>query len=80
MRSLFRKSFRACASISRAQVCQLLILFNECYKAGKQIVGFVGLGNMGEPMARNLLKNGYSVNAFDVNKEKVELITQAVSL
>ena len=29
-------------------------------------IGFIGLGNMGGPMARNLLKAGYRVKAFDV--------------
>jgi 3-hydroxyisobutyrate dehydrogenase len=30
-------------------------------------IGFIGLGNMGLPMARNLLKAGHSVRAFDVS-------------
>ncbi|XP_029445042.1 3-hydroxyisobutyrate dehydrogenase, mitochondrial isoform X2 [Rhinatrema bivittatum] len=34
--------------------------------ASKTPVGFVGLGNMGNPMAKNLLKHGYPVIAFDV--------------
>src|SRR3954462_2167051 len=29
-------------------------------------IGFVGLGNMGMPMAQNLLKAGHSVAGFDV--------------
>ena len=29
-------------------------------------IGFIGLGNMGRPMVRNLLKAGQSVRAFDV--------------
>ena len=32
-------------------------------------IGFIGLGNMGFPMAKNLLEKGYAVYAFDVNKE-----------
>ncbi|WP_067726125.1 NAD(P)-dependent oxidoreductase [Oceanobacillus damuensis] len=32
-------------------------------------VGFIGLGNMGFPMASNLLKAGYTVYGVDVNKE-----------
>jgi 3-hydroxyisobutyrate dehydrogenase len=31
-------------------------------------IGFVGLGNMGMPMARNLIKAGHQVNGFDVAK------------
>jgi 3-hydroxyisobutyrate dehydrogenase len=30
------------------------------------VIGFIGLGNMGLPMARNLLKAGHQVVAFDV--------------
>ena len=33
-------------------------------------IGFIGLGNMGAPMARNLAKAGYEVTGFDVNLEK----------
>lgn len=32
-------------------------------------IGFVGLGVMGDPMVRNLVKNGYSVVLFDVDRE-----------
>lgn len=32
-------------------------------------VGFIGLGNMGFPMASNLLKAGYEVYGVDVNQE-----------
>ena len=34
-------------------------------------IGFIGLGVMGKPMARNLLKAGYGLVVFDVNKEVV---------
>lgn len=37
--------------------------------ASKTPVGFVGLGNMGTPMAKNLLRNGYPVIATDVFPE-----------
>jgi 3-hydroxyisobutyrate dehydrogenase len=40
-------------------------------------VGFIGLGNMGGPMARNLLKVGYAVTAFDISKEMVKGATDA---
>jgi 3-hydroxyisobutyrate dehydrogenase-like beta-hydroxyacid dehydrogenase len=29
-------------------------------------IGFIGLGNMGGPMATNLIKAGYQVTAFDL--------------
>ena len=40
-------------------------------------LGFLGLGNMGAPMARNLIKAGHALNLFDLNqtvlKELAEL-------
>ena len=35
-------------------------------------IGFIGLGIMGKPMAKNLLKAGYSLVVHDVNKAPVE--------
>jgi 3-hydroxyisobutyrate dehydrogenase-like beta-hydroxyacid dehydrogenase len=37
----------------------------------KPKVGFVGLGNIGEPMCRRLLENGYEVSIYDANPEAV---------
>lgn len=34
-------------------------------------IGFVGLGNMGEPMCRRLLESGFEVSIHDVNPEAV---------
>jgi len=41
------------------------------------IVGFIGLGTMGGPMARNLLKKGHRVVAFDVHAASVRTLTDA---
>ncbi|GLU37378.1 3-hydroxyisobutyrate dehydrogenase [Pseudomonas sp. NBRC 100443] len=35
-------------------------------------IGFIGLGNMGGPMARNLLKAGHTLTVFDLSKKAVE--------
>jgi 2-hydroxy-3-oxopropionate reductase len=35
-------------------------------------IGFVGLGIMGKPMARNLLKAGYSLTVYDIVGEQME--------
>ena len=35
-------------------------------------IGFIGLGIMGKPMVRNLIKAGYSVKAYDIVRENVE--------
>ena len=35
-------------------------------------IGFIGLGNMGGPMAKNLVKAGHSVTGFDLVPAAVE--------
>ena len=35
-------------------------------------VGFIGLGIMGRPMSKNLVKAGHELVVFDFNKEAVE--------
>jgi len=40
-------------------------------------VGFIGLGNMGYPMAENLMKNGHSVIVYDVNTSSVDSLAAA---
>ena len=40
-------------------------------------LGFVGLGNMGNPMALNLLRAGYQVVAYDLSTAAVEALVQA---
>lgn len=38
-------------------------------------IAFIGLGNMGNPMARNLLKNGHQLQVFDVVPELLKKLT-----
>ncbi|MCJ8339046.1 MAG: 3-hydroxyisobutyrate dehydrogenase [Pseudomonadales bacterium] len=40
-------------------------------------IGFIGLGNMGGPMARNLVKAGHAVTVFDLSKEAVATLVDA---
>ena len=40
-------------------------------------IAFIGLGNMGGPMARNLVKAGHSVRGFDVVKASLEAFASA---
>ena len=40
-------------------------------------IAFIGLGNMGGPMARNLLKAGHSLVVFDVVANHVDAMTRA---
>ncbi|MCM3585359.1 2-hydroxy-3-oxopropionate reductase [Mesobacillus maritimus] len=46
----------------------------------KKSVGFIGLGIMGTPMVRNLLKNGNQVTVFDLNQAAVDtLVTEGAN-
>ena len=39
-------------------------------------IGFIGLGIMGKPMARNRLKAGYSLVVYDLRPEPVEELSK----
>ena len=39
-------------------------------------VGFIGLGNMGAPMARNLLKAGHRVTVYNRTRSKAETLAR----
>lgn len=43
-------------------------------------IGFIGLGIMGNPMAKNLLKSNYSVVVYDIVPEKVKDMVKAGAL
>ena len=36
------------------------------------VIGFVGLGNMGSPMAKRLIMAGYQVVCYDLNPEALD--------
>ena len=38
-----------------------------------QLIAFIGVGNMGCPMAENLMKAGKSIKVFDVSKKMLEI-------
>ncbi|MES2072666.1 MAG: 3-hydroxyisobutyrate dehydrogenase [Pseudomonadota bacterium] len=42
-----------------------------------QKIAFIGLGNMGAPMALNLLKNNYALTVFDLSAGAVKSLTDA---
>ena len=39
-------------------------------------LGFIGLGIMGKPMSKNLLKAGYEVTVYDINKDAVDEVAK----
>jgi 3-hydroxyisobutyrate dehydrogenase len=45
--------------------------------SGMTTVGFVGLGAMGLPMARNLVQRQFKVQGFDMRRDAVEILAQA---
>jgi len=40
-------------------------------------IGFIGVGTMGNPMAKNLLKKGFPVTVYDIVPEKIERMVKA---
>jgi len=48
--------------------------------AVKPTIGFIGLGIMGRPMTRNLLKAGYTLRVYDIVPAAMEEIVQAGAL
>src|SRR6185312_11331096 len=41
-------------------------------------VGFIGIGNMGRPMAANLIKGGYQVVAYDADAQRAARFAKEV--
>ena len=39
-------------------------------------IGFIGIGLMGLPMARNILKAGYNLKAFNRSQNKAEALNE----
>src|SRR5207245_2145519 len=44
---------------------------------GMTRIGFIGVGTMGLPMAKNLVQKGFAVTAFDSNSEAVKAAAAA---
>ena len=40
-------------------------------------IAFIGLGQMGAPMAKNLLKQGHQLQVFDVNPQAVQITVES---
>ena len=38
-----------------------------------ELIAFIGVGNMGLPMAENLMKSGKKIKVFDVSKKTIEI-------
>lgn len=49
-----------------AQISELLI---RSFCSGPKNVGFIGLGNMGGPMATNLMAKGHKLHVFDISAD-----------
>ena len=56
----------------------MLIYGKNKRMGGKDMkLGLIGLGIMGKPMARNLLKAGYDLTVYDINKGPVKEVVEA---
>ena len=44
--------------------------------AGKERIGWVGLGKMGAPMAKNVLKSGYPLTVYNRTREKTKELAE----
>ena len=42
----------------------------------RERIGFIGLGNMGRPMASSLLRNGFAVTAFDTAAMQIDRLVE----
>src|SRR5271169_2756919 len=50
---------------------------NLCGCCDMATIGFIGLGNMGAPMAANLVKAGHQVTGYDINPAALRALEQA---
>ncbi|XP_013407608.1 3-hydroxyisobutyrate dehydrogenase, mitochondrial isoform X2 [Lingula anatina] len=64
-------------SVYKLSGCRYFSVQSVRHSESKSPVGFIGLGNMGGPMAKNLIKNGYSVTVFDVSEQSKEDLRKA---
>ena len=46
-------------------------------ETSKPNIAFIGLGNMGAPMAENLLKAGYGLCVYDLSADATQRLQQA---
>ena len=42
-----------------------------------EVIGYIGVGDMGGPMARNLLQQGFAVVAYDIQPDRLAAIEGA---
>jgi 3-hydroxyisobutyrate dehydrogenase len=55
--------------------CSDILMRSMCSGKGKHI-GFIGLGNMGGPMATNLMKKGHKLHVYDVSEQAVNAMKE----
>jgi len=41
-------------------------------------IGFIGIGNMGRPMAANLVRGGYAVVVYDLDGKRAEQVAKEI--
>jgi len=74
------RSFHPCIRVAAHAGCRCLASSHRAFAvsaAEEGPIGFIGLGNMGSHMAKNLLMTGHEVVAFDVNKAAINELAGA---
>ncbi len=68
-----RAAARLCLHVMKDSIVE-----QECstVSVSRTVVGFVGIGNMGWPMAANLVSGGFDVVVFDVAAERTEAFVE----
>lgn len=56
------------------------VKYNKTNMDNKLKIGFIGLGNMGVPMVRNLVKAGYHVTVYNRNTTKANLLAEEMGV
>ncbi len=54
-----------------------LRLYSAAATTGGKNIGFIGLGNMGAHMARNLIKAGHNLVVFDLSADATKSLAEA---
>lgn len=52
---------------------------NDYYEMANPMkrIGFIGLGDMGIAMAKNIVKSGFELTGFDLREERLQMLTEA---
>jgi 4-hydroxybutyrate dehydrogenase/sulfolactaldehyde 3-reductase len=77
---VFEHKLQICSKTDENEFSIVIILSMSDRRVFMATIAFLGLGQMGSPMANNLLQKGHSLQVFDVNAQAVDaLVTQGAT-